>query len=126
VFDSIATDEYRENFRADRTPDMVDTIGSAYFLGVVQRARRVAIGDHVDMRGREYLQRSFQSSTNDGSRLVAWNENSSVCGGRGDMTLAVIIWSWRFVFESHQERCEGKPIKEAHISKRTVGYWRYQ
>jgi hypothetical protein len=126
VFDSIATDEYRDNFRADRTPDMVDAKGSAYFFGVVQRARGVAIGDHIDMRGREDLQRSFQSSSNDRARLVAWDEESSVCGGRGYMTLSVIIWSWRFGFESHQEWCEGKPIKEAHISIWAVGYWKYQ
>jgi hypothetical protein len=53
AFGGVAADVLGDDLAADRTPDVVDAVGSADFFGVVEGGGAVAVGDDEDVFGWE-------------------------------------------------------------------------
>lgn len=74
----VGADELGDDLRADGAPDVVDAVGAADFLGVVQGFRRVAVGDDEDVRGREGLEGGAEGVADEAGGFVAGDEEGGV------------------------------------------------
>ena len=97
----------RDDLRADRAPQMVHSVRSADFLGIVKRCGTVSIGENKDVRWRKDLQRGFKSGADEIGRFVAGDQKRGILDIILDLGLGSVLRWRRIVLENNEKWGKG-------------------